>query len=340
MNIRSNGSYRKLIFMKKIIAIAVGGDSGEFEISIQSGAIVKQHLDNEKYESFLIIFKNNQWSHTDDKGRQYFINRDDFSLDIDGRKIMFDAVFNAIHGTPGEDGKLQGYLDMLGIPYTSCDHATSALTFNKFFCNRLVADTGIQVAPSVLLYKGKSVDYKQTLDITALPCFVKPNNGGSSVGMSKVTEANMLPAALEKAFAEDNQVLVEGFIPGREITCGVLVNNGEIYALPITEVICANEFFDYEAKYTDGLAQEITPANIPDDIEKQCKETSVVLYEALNCKGFVRFDYIFNDTGLYFLEVNTVPGLSPNSIVPKQAAADGISLKELFSLALEQALNN
>jgi D-alanine-D-alanine ligase len=325
--------------MRKTIAIVAGGDSGEFEISILSGTIVKEHLDTQQYETYLIVFENNIWSYTNDEGKKYIVNRDDFSLEISGNKIRFDAVFNAIHGTPGEDGKLQEYLDRIGIPYTSCGYETSVLTFNKYLCNQKVAEYGIKVAASVLFQKGKAADYDEALRICSLPCFVKPNNGGSSVGMSKVNNAESLPEAVHKAFNEDDQVLVEGFIPGREITCGVIIRNEKIHALPITEVISENEFFDYEAKYTDGLAREITPADIPIDVEQECKATSKKLYAALNCKGFVRFDYIFNDNGMYFLEVNTVPGLSPNSIVPQQANADGISLSELFSQAIEQAIN-
>ena len=325
--------------MKKRIAIVAGGDSGEYEISIKSAAVVEQHLDKDKYETYMIVFKSHEWSYTTDSGSKHFLDKDDFSLTIGNEKIMFDAVFIAIHGTPGEDGKLQGYLDMLGIPYTACNHATSAITFNKYFCNKVVAALDVRVAPSIVLIKGSAFNEVAILRTTGLPCFVKPNNGGSSVGMSKVTEEKSLTGAIDRAFREDDQVLVEGFIPGREITCGVITYEGLARSLPVTEIISKNDFFDYEAKYTDGMADEVTPANIPADIEQLCRATSEMLYEKLNCQGFVRFDYIFNETGMYFLEVNTVPGLSPNSIVPQQAIIDGISLGELFDLALQQALS-
>ena len=324
--------------MKKRIAIAAGGDSGEYEISIKSAAVVEQHLDKERYDPFVIVFRGTDWSWTSPSGKKHPINKDDFSLDTGTEKIIFDAVFIAIHGTPGEDGKLQGYLDMLGIPYTASDQTTSALTFNKYLCNRVVSSFDVRVPPSKILYHGDDFNSMNIIRLTGLPCFVKPNKGGSSVGMSKVNNEDDLATAIEKAFGEDDQVLIEGFIPGREITCGVIISGGQSRSLPVTEIITDNTFFDYEAKYTDGVADEITPADIPDDVEQLCRTTSEMLYEQLHCFGFVRFDYIFNDDGLFFLEVNTVPGLSPNSIVPQQAEADGISLKELFSLSLEQAL--
>ena len=325
--------------MKIRIAIAAGGDSGEYEISIKSATVVEQHLDTDIYEPYLIIFRGNEWSYTSAEGNKYLVNRDDFSLFINDEKIIFDAVFIAIHGTPGEDGKLQGYLDMLDIPYTACDRTTSAITFNKYYCNRLVRSFGVNVAPSVLFRNEKVIDFEEAVKTTGLPCFVKPNSGGSSVGMSKVTDPSELPAAVHKAFGEDQQVLVEGFIPGREITCGVITLEGNVHSLPLTEIIPRNDFFDFEAKYADGMAEEVTPADIPSKTEQQCRTISEMLYEKLDCRGFVRFDYIFNESGIYFLEVNTVPGLSPSSIVPRQAAVDGISLKELFSLSLQQALS-
>jgi len=325
--------------MKKRIAIAAGGDSGEYEISIKSAVVVEQHLDEECYEAYVIVFKGQDWSWTSPEGNKYQIDKDDFSLDTGEAKIEFDAVFIAIHGRPGEDGKLQGYLDMLGIPHTACDHATSALTFNKYLCNRIVSSLEVKVAPSRVLYHGGDYHTGNILRLTGLPCFVKPNNGGSSVGMSKVNSEDELNGAVEKAFREDSQVLVEGFIPGREITCGIITYDGQTRSLPLTEVITKKDFFDYEAKYTDGMAEEVTPADIPEDVEQLCRATSEMLYDKLNCFGFVRFDYIFNEDGLYFLEVNTIPGLSPKSIVPQQAATEGISLKELFSLSLEQAFS-
>lgn len=325
--------------MKRNIAIVAGGDSGEYDISIKSAAVVKEHLDREKFNPFLIVIKGKDWRYIDDVNLEHAINKEDFSISLNGRKITFDAVFVAIHGTPGEDGKLQAYFDLLDIPYTSCDQTTSALTFNKHFSLVLASGYGARVAPSAVLHLGQEVEPERLIELVGLPCFVKPNQGGSSVGMSKVKDAAGLPNAIARAFEEDTQVLIESYIPGREITCGVFYDAGAVRSLPVTEVISKKEFFDYEAKYTDGMAEEITPADIPADIEKECRSTSEHLYRSMNCKGLVRFDYIYNEEGMYFLEVNTVPGLSPNSIIPQQAAAVGISLRELFSIILSETLS-
>jgi D-alanine-D-alanine ligase len=326
--------------MKQRIAIVAGGDSGEYEVSLKSGAVVKQYLDTSRFIPYLIIMKGKDWQYVDDNGQQYQVNKEDFSIDTSNGKIQFDAVFVAIHGSPGEDGKLQAFFELLGIPYTSCDQTTSALTFNKYFSLKFVSGLGLKVAPSCLLKKNDRFNSDDIVQSVGIPCFVKPNQGGSSVGMTKVTEKDMLKDAISKAFKEDAQVLIEAFIDGREITCGVVTDRGEIRSLPVTEIIPKNEFFDYEAKYTDGMADEITPADIPQNIEMKCRDISEELYREFNCKGFVRFDFIYNEEGMFFLEVNTVPGLSPNSILPQQAEAVGISLTSLFSMVLDQALSD
>ncbi|MBU2651805.1 MAG: D-alanine--D-alanine ligase [Bacteroidetes bacterium] len=326
--------------MKKNIAIAAGGDSGEFDISMKSAAVVKRNLDSELYNAYIVRMKNGLWELIDEKGNAHQIDRNDFSASPEGEKILFDCVFIAIHGTPGEDGRLLGYFDMLGIPYTSSGMVTSALTFNKYFTNNLVRSFGVRTAPSVLIHKNQRVDTEDIIRAIGLPVFVKPNMGGSSVGITKVKDEKHLKAAIDRAFQEDESVLVERFIKGREITCGVMKFNGKIIDLPITEIVSKKEFFDYEAKYTPGVADEITPALIPKYIELNCREKSLHLYKHLDCRGFVRFDYIFNDEDLFFLEVNTVPGLSENSIIPQQAQYVGISLREMFSSVLEEAMNN
>lgn len=324
--------------MKKNIAVVSGGDSGEFEISIQSGEIVAKYLNTELYNVYPIIMKGNDWSYSIGEDGKLAVDKNDFSIPIQGGKILFDAVFVAIHGTPGEDGKLQGYFDMLGIPYTSCDHITSALTFNKYFCKYYVNNFNVKISKSFCLTDPNKVNEREIINELSLPFFVKPNKGGSSVGMSKVHEATELLPALNSAFDEDEEVIVEEFISGREITCGILRFKNELIILPVTEIVSKNEYFDFEAKYDPDLADEIVPAQISNAVEVECKETSAMLYEKLNCKGVVRFDYIYNDKGMFFLEVNTVPGLTETSIVPKMANAHGLSLNELFSMLVEEAL--
>ncbi len=323
--------------MKKKIAILSGGDSGEYEISVNSAGVVKKNLDQNKYDAYEIRIKGTDWNYIDDEGNKYGIDRNDFSFKLDGKKIRFDCVFVAIHGTPGEDGKMQAYFDMLNIPYTSSGMVTSAIAFNKYFCNHIVKSLGVRTAPSVLISEKDDIPYEVINSSIIYPCFVKPNKGGSSVGISKVLSEKELKHAVKRAFREDDEVLVEKFIDGREISCGVMVVDGRVRCLPITEIISNREFFDYKSKY-DGIADEITPADIPKYIEIKCHEKSEFLYKKLNCKGFVRFDYIFTPEDLYFLEVNIVPGLSEASIVPQQARYFGLTLEEVFSSVIEEAL--
>lgn len=325
--------------MKKNIAILAGGDSGEYEISIKSAHVVKRHLDSEMFNVYLIVLHDGQLYYQDDTGMKHAVSRADFSLSFYSDKVKFDAVFMAIHGTPGEDGKLQGYLDMLDIPYTSCNQATSALTFNKFFCNNFVRSFGVKVAHSLILRRHEQFDVDEILGKLALPVFVKPNKGGSSVGTSKVKEKHSLKPAIEMALREDDEVLVEEFMPGREISCGIVKLKGSLVTLPLTEIIPRNEFFDYEAKYA-GKSDEITPAPVEEVIAQRITKTSLELYRVLNCSGIVRFDYILNGTEINFLEVNTVPGFSEASIIPQQALKAGISLKELFTEAVWNAIND
>lgn len=323
--------------MKKNIAIVTGGNSGEYEISVKSAAVVKNNLDTKLYNGYVIIIKGQDWDYIHPAGEKYTVDKNDFSLDLPEGKMHFDCVFIIIHGTPGEDGMLQGYFDLLGIPYTSCNMVTSAITFNKCFCKRLVKTFGIKTASSYITRDIYLSD--EILQRIEFPCFVKPNKGGSSVGVTKVMSGEELEPAIRKALTEDDEAVIEEFIPGREITCGVIKKEKKIISLPVTEIISRKEFFDYEAKYTDGMAKEITPALIPENIKFQCQDNSVNLYRSLGCKGFVRFDYIYNDEGMYFLEVNTVPGLAKNSIIPQQAREAGISLSQLFTITINEALH-
>jgi len=324
---------------KPIIAFVTGGYSREAVISYKSAITIQHNLDTEAFEVYRIDITAEEWFHPGEGGRKFPVDRNDFSLVLDGNRIRFDAVFIGIHGTPGEDGKLQGYFDMIGLPYTSCDAATSALTFNKRYTVAVAAFGGIHVARSMHLFSHSPVPVGEITAKLRLPVFVKPNNGGSSIGMSKVSKAEDLPAALEKAFLEDGQVLVEEFISGREFTIGVFRHQGRIVTLPFTEVIAHNEFFDYEAKYS-GKSSEVTPAQCDEATAEKVRRAASRVYEIFNCRGIVRMDFIFNADANepYLLEINTVPGQSEASIVPQQVRAYGWTLKDFYSSLIREAL--
>jgi D-alanine-D-alanine ligase len=323
--------------MKKNIAVITGGNSGEYEISIKSAQNIAKSLDTNLYQVYLIHLRNNEWTFTLNN-TVYHIDKNDFSLTIQEKKLYFDCVFIVIHGDPGENGKLQAYLDVLSIPYTGCDAAVSALTFNKHFCNHVVSSYGIKTAPSVCLFKGDEINENAIVEVVGLPCFVKPCNSGSSLGLSKVKSMKDLQNAIQYAFKYDNQLLIEQFIKGREITCSVVKIYNTIQALAISEIVSKNEYFDFEAKYNPSLADEITPAQIPAEIETLCKQTSERIYQFTGCKGICRLDYIYNETGLYFIEINTIPGQSNESIVPKQLHYLGLDFSQLCTLFIEEAI--
>jgi D-alanine-D-alanine ligase len=327
--------------MKKKIALLTGGYSGEAAISYKSAVTFYNNLKN-SFQVYTIDINPHGWFYEDEKGEKIAIDKNDFSLHIDGEKITFDVIFIGIHGTPGEDGKLQGYFDVLGLPYTSCNVATSSLTFNKRYTTAVAAAYGIPVANSVLLIKNNFQNPDEIAGRLKFPVFVKPNNGGSSIGMSKVNQlSDELGVAIEKAFKEDDQVLVEEMISGREFTMGVFKSKGQIIALPITEVISKKDFFDFEAKY-EGASQEITPAEINEDWKSQVENTARKIYQVFNCNGVVRIDFIYNagENKPYMLEINTVPGQSEASIVPQQVKAMGWTLEEFYTALVEDALTN
>lgn len=325
--------------MSKInLVLFMGGDSGEYDVSIGSASQVKNYLDAEKYSVFPVLIRNGKWIYTHENGTQIPFDRNSHSLFIGNKEVKFDCAFIAIHGTPGEDGKLQGYLDIAGIPYTTSDVTTSALTFNKYFCNDLAKQYGIKVAGTIILRRGGNWNAEELANEVGLPCFIKPNKSGSSVGVSKVYDIEGIPAAIEKAFAEDDEVLVQQFIQGREMACGVFTLNGKVQVLPVTEIISKNDFFDYQAKYTDGLASEITPAPISKELSSECMFITEYLYLKFNCKGVVRFDFFLSDNEWWFLEVNTVPGFSSGSIIPKQVKVAGFELKDFFGSLIDEAL--
>lgn len=328
--------------MKKNIALVTGGFSGEAVISYKSAVTIDSHLDRKQFNVYKIDINPKGWFYQMNDGRKVEVDKNDFSLQLDSQKVNFDAVFIGMHGTPGEDGKLQGYFDTLKIPYTSCDAATSAITFNKRYTVAVAKMAGIPVANSVLLIRGNFVSPEEIIGQLRFPVFVKPNNGGSSIGMSKVNApSDELGAAIEKAFKEDDQVLIEEFISGREFTIGVFKTGGEIITLPITEVISKKEFFDYEAKY-EGASTEVTPAQVEEHIANQVRDSAKKIYEIFNCRGVVRIDFIYNQEAgqPYMLEINTIPGQSEASIVPQQVKAMGWSLNDFYSKLLAEALKN
>lgn len=326
--------------MKKTIALVTGGYSGESVISYKTAATIQQNIDTDKWNHYLIDIHPSGWFHPLAGGEKIPVDKNDFSITVNGNKILFDAALIALHGTPGEDGKLQGYFDCLQIPYTSCDAATSALTFNKRYTVAVAAFAGLHVAKSLHLFKDVAITTEEICAALSLPVFIKPNNGGSSIGMSKVNEAAGLQDALVKAFKEDTQVLVEEFISGREFTIGVFKSKGTIIPLPITEIISKKDFFDYEAKY-EGASEEITPAQVDEAIANKVRAAAVKAYSVFNCRGVVRIDFIYNEAKeqAYMLEINTVPGQSAASLVPQQVIAMGWSLKEFYTALIEDCFN-
>lgn len=324
--------------MKKNIAIAAGGFSSEASISLKSAKIVAKNINKTKFSPYVINISSKDWFAESENGN-IAVDKNDFSIVVNGTKIIFDCVFIAIHGTPGEDGKLQGYFDLLKIPYTSCSQLASAITFSKWTCNTLLKQLGVNCAPSYLIRNTKQYDSKSIADAVGMPCFVKPNNAGSSFGVSKVSKEEELVAAIYKAAEQDSEVVIESFIKGTEVTCGTFRKNNEIIVLPITEIVSKKDFFDYEAKY-QGASEEITPARISTEVANKIGEINRFVYRQLDLKGVVRIDYIIKDDVPFLIEVNTVPGLSEQSIVPQQARAHGISLPDFFTTLIEEALNN
>ena len=323
--------------MKKNVAIIMGGYSSEVHISLKSGEMVFKNLDRNLFNPFKVLILTDKWVLLDENNHEYIINKHDFSAILNDKKIIFDVVFNAIHGTPGEDGTILAYFKLLGIKHTSASFYLMALTFNKRHCLSVAKSYGVKTAVSYYLNKGELFNETEIIEKVGLPCFVKPNNAGSSFGISKVKEIHQLNDAIEKAFAEDSEILIESFLNGTEVSVGVLEYKNEVVVLPITEIESENEFFDYEAKYL-GKSKEITPARISKIQHENTVKVAKKLYLSLNMKGFTRSEFILIGDDPYFLEMNTVPGLTQESILPQQAAKAGISLKELFTNAVEMAL--
>ena len=325
---------------KKNIAIVAGGDSSEYVVSVRSGANVLKAIDQELFTPWLVRMKGEEWIVLDGENKLMDVDKSDFSFTFNGQKCKFDYAYIIIHGTPGEDGLLQGYFEMLHVPYSSCDVQSSALTFNKFFCNNYLRSFDIQMAQSVRLIIGEKYSAEQIIASLSLPLFVKPSAGGSSFGVTKVKEAKDLVEAVNKALDESPEAIIEQFIEGKEFTCGVVKTGQRKLVLPVTEVIPKNEFFNYESKYIPGMAEEITPARISEELTLKVQALSSRIYDLCSCSGIVRIDYILKGDTFYFLEVNTVPGMTETSFIPQQIKAMGMNLTDLLTDIIQDGLKN
>lgn len=322
----------------KNVAIIMGGYSSEYKISLKSGEVVYNHLDSTKYNLYKIHILTEGWFYVDEQNNRFTVDKNDFSVTVNNQKIQFDVVFNAIHGTPGEDGLIQAYLKLLNIPQTSCNYYQSALTFNKRDMLSVLKPYGIKTAISYYLNKGDVILEDQIIQRVGLPCFVKPNKSGSSFGISMVKDSEQLLPAIEKAYAEDDEIIIESYLKGTEVSVGVIKYQNDTIVLPITEIVSENDFFDYEAKY-EGKSSEITPARISDEEKAKVEDVAKRIYTILKMDGFSRSEFILVSGEPFLLEMNTVPGLTTESILPQQAREAGISLNELFDNAIELALN-
>ena len=322
----------------KNIAIIAGGNSSEYEVSMKSGKNIYDEVDENRYNKYLVILKGRDW-HVEIGEEKFPVDKNDFSFTRDGEKILFDFAYITIHGVPGENGLLQGYLDMMGVSYGCCNVLASALTFDKHTCNTYLKSYGVNVADSVMLIRGMTYDVNEIINEVGLPCFVKPNAEGSSFGVTKVKEAAQLEDALKKAFALCREVLIETFIDGTELTCGVVKAGDMDIAMPIAEVIPKNEFFDFEAKYDPTKSDEIIPARISPELTNRIKTLSSMIYDILRCEGIIRVDYIVRDDEIFMLEVNTTPGMTSNSFVPKMVRAMGGTLREVLTKIIDNKLN-
>ena len=322
--------------MKRKIAIIAGGDSSEYGVSLRSAAGIYSFLDKEKYDITIVCIRGKEWKAQVGDDVWVEMDKNDFSFIHNGQKTTFDFAYITIHGTPGENGVLQGYLDMIGIPYSCCGVLAAAMTFNKYTCNHYLKGFGIRVAESVLLRKSDTqYSTSDILNNVGLPCFIKTNVGGSSFGVTKVKTAEEVQPAINKAFAEGNEVICEAFMNGVEITCGVYKTKNKAVAFPITEVVTSNEFFDYDAKY-NGQVDEITPARIPDEVRDVVQALTLKIYDIVGCKGIIRVDYILTEGWtINLLEVNTTPGMTATSFIPQQVRAAGLDIKEVLSEIIE-----
>lgn len=325
---------------KPNIAVISGGDSSEFVVSVKSGANVYKAIDTEKYNPWLIQMKGIEWIVLQDDAKIADIDKSDFSFTFENEKITFSFAYITIHGTPGEDGILQGYFELLGIPYSTCNVHTSSLTFNKWFCNNYLGSFGVKMAKSIKISRGEVINSAAIVEKLGLPIFIKPNAGGSSFGVTKVKTQEEVEPAIKNAWNESKDALIEQFIDGKEFTCGLVKIKNKKIVFPVTEVLPKNEFFDFEAKYTPGAAEEITPARLPAHLFEKCQNISSEIYDLCQCSGIVRMDYILKDDEFYFLEVNTTPGMTATSFIPQQINAMGLTLKDIISLIIDDKISN
>jgi D-alanine-D-alanine ligase len=322
--------------MKKMnIAIFTGGDSSEKVISLKSAEQVHKWLETAGHRCYLVEVNRDSWKvHVGKKRVQ--LDRNSFTFQNSGKKVAFDFVWNTIHGTPGEDGKLQGYFDIMGIPYSSSNLLSSALTFNKYTCKSFLKQHNILTPEAALIRKGIETDLEVIAEMVGFPCFVKPNSGGSSFGITKVIRLEELQSALDEALREDSEAIIERYIKGTEITCGLMKGRNGFTLFPVTEIVSKNDFFDYEAKYTAGKADEITPARIDHEMTKKCQEMAMLIYDLTYCSGIIRVDFIIKGNQVYFLELNSIPGMSEESIIPKQVLSMGLTMESVLQQVIDE----
>ena len=325
--------------MKKNIAIVAGGDSSELEVSLKSASGLNSFMDKERYNIFIVTIVGKIWQVELSDNEKIAIDKNDFSFSRHGVKTAFDFAYITIHGTPGENGILQGYFELTGIPYSCCGVLAAALTFNKFTCNTYLKGFGVKVAESLVIRSGQSVSDEEVAEKIGFPCFIKPNVGGSSFGVTKVKSIEQVQPAIQKAFAEGEEVMIEAFLAGTEITCGIYKTKLKSQVFPVTEVVSENEFFDFDAKYK-GQVQEITPARISASLTDRVQKLSSAIYDILGCTGIVRIDYIISEGDIInLLEVNTTPGMTTTSFIPQQVAAAGLEIKDVMTDIIENELN-
>ena len=316
------------------VAIFTGGDSSEYVISMKSAKQVRKWLEAAGHTCYPVEVRGSEWTVLLDS-EKVPLDKNSFGFKYKDLRVSFDYVWNTIHGTPGEDGKLQGFFDMVGIPYSSSNHLSSALTFNKYTCKCFLKQHRVLTPEASLVRKHMETDLEAVAERVGFPCFVKPNSGGSSFGTAKVVRIEELQPALEEALKEDEEAIVERYIKGTEVTCGLMKNRDEFTIFPITEIIPKNEFFDYEAKYTRGMAEEITPARLSDALTSECQEMARAIYNLTDCSGIIRVDFIIKGNQLYFLELNSIPGMSGESVIPKQVASMGMKMEDVLQQVIE-----